>query len=63
MNANVDSIRQTYYFKMDSTIIADAPVIPLFYDEVVRFTQPTISGLGMNSLNLIVLKYAKKNID
>lgn len=56
-----DSIRFSYYQKMDSLIIAESPVVPLFYDEVVRFSQPTISGLGVNPMNLLVLKYAKKS--
>ena len=57
-----DSLRYVYYQKMDSTIIADAPIVPLFYDEVVRFTQPIIHDLGMNPMNLLVLKYVKKEI-
>ncbi|MBL4707467.1 MAG: ABC transporter substrate-binding protein, partial [Flavobacteriales bacterium] len=56
-----DSIRYSYYQRMDSLVIAEAPVVPLFYDEVVRFTQPSISKLGVNPLNLLVLKYAKKS--
>jgi peptide/nickel transport system substrate-binding protein len=31
---------------MDEIIIREAPVIPLFYDKVARFTKKT--GLGMN---------------
>jgi ABC-type transport system substrate-binding protein len=55
-----DSLRISLYRRMDSLVIAEAPVVPLFYDQVVRFTQPTISGLGVNPMNLLVLKYAKK---
>jgi peptide/nickel transport system substrate-binding protein len=55
-----DSLRFNLYQKMDSLVISEAPVVPLFYDEVVRFTQPSISGLGVNPMNLLVLKYAKK---
>lgn len=58
-----DSLRFNLYQKMDSLIISEAPVVPLFYDEVVRFSQPTISGLGVNPMNLLVLKYAKKPIE
>lgn len=60
--AETDTIRYLYYQKMDSLIIAEAPVVPLFYDQVVRFTQPTISQLGVNPMNLLVLKYAKKTV-
>lgn len=58
-----DNIRHRLYQKMDSIVIAEAPVVPLFYDEVVRFTQPTISGLGVNPMNLLVLKYAEKSTE
>jgi len=37
-----------------------APVIPLYYDEVVRFTQKNISGLGVNPINHLSLKRVKK---
>lgn len=56
-----DSVRNSLYQKMDSIVIAEAPVVPLFYDEVVRFTQPSISELGVNPMNLLVLKYARKS--
>lgn len=60
INTDSDSMRYVYYRQMDSIIIADAPIVPLFYDRVVRFYQPTISGIGLNPMNLLVLKYAKK---
>ena len=58
-----DSLRLRLYQQMDSLVISEAPVVPLFYDEVVRFSQPTISGLGVNPMNLLVLKYAKKSTE
>tara|TARA_B110000046_G_scaffold108222_1_gene115576 strand:- start:29568 stop:31190 length:1623 start_codon:yes stop_codon:yes gene_type:complete len=58
-----DSLRVSLYQQMDSLVISEAPVVPLFYDEVVRFTKPTISGLGVNPMNLLVLKYAKKSTE
>lgn len=63
LNTDKDSLRYVYYRQMDSLIIADAPIVPLFYDRVVRFTQPSISGIAVNPMNLLVLKYAKKNIN
>ena len=60
MNTIKDSLRYVYYQKMDSTIMADAAVVPLFYDQVVRFIHPEISGIGVNPMNLLLLKYAKK---
>lgn len=52
--------RKKLYEKMDSIAIAQAPIIPLYYDEVVRFTQKTISGFTPNAQNFLVLKHVKK---
>ncbi len=52
--------RRELYIKMDSLIIEKAPIIPLYYDEVVRFTQKTISGFSTNAQNFLVLKRVKK---
>lgn len=53
-------IRKKLYQTMDSLIISKAPIIPLYYDEVVRFTQKTISGFTPNAQNFLVLKRVKK---
>ncbi|MBO6631673.1 MAG: ABC transporter substrate-binding protein, partial [Psychroserpens sp.] len=53
--------REALYTRMDSLILADTPVIPLFYDEVVRFTRKNVSGLGINPINLLDLKRVSKN--
>ncbi|HEY0030897.1 MAG TPA: ABC transporter substrate-binding protein [Bacteroidia bacterium] len=55
-----DSIRYDYYQQMDQMVMENAPVVPLYYDQVVRVVQNNISGLPMNSLNLLVLKRVKK---
>ncbi len=52
--------RHRLYQKMDSLIMSSAPVIPLYYDEVVRFTHKNVSGLGMNPINHLNLKRVKK---
>ena len=52
--------REMIYSKMDSMVISEAPVVPLFYDEVVRFTSHKIKGLGINPINLLELKRVKK---
>ncbi|MFN3756633.1 MAG: ABC transporter substrate-binding protein [Flavobacterium sp.] len=53
--------RERLYQQMDSIIISEAPIIPLFYDKAARFTQMNIEGLGINPLNLLSLKRVKKN--
>lgn len=54
------NIRKDYYRKMDSLIIADAPIVPLYYDMAVRLVSKKISGLGVNPQNFLVLKRVKK---
>lgn len=55
-----DSLRYKLYHQMDSIIIAEAVVVPLFYDEVVRFVRKDVKGMGINALNLLNLKTVKK---
>ncbi len=55
-----DTKRFQLYQKMDSIIIAEAPVVPLYYDAVVRFSQKNVKGLGMNPINLLTLKKVSK---
>ena len=52
--------RLTYYREMDSILIRDAPVVPLFYDEVFRFVRHNITGLEPNGLNMLDLRYVRK---
>ncbi len=54
--------RELLYSKMDSLVMKKAPIVPLFYDEVVRFTQKNVSGLGINPINLLDIKRVKKTI-
>ncbi|MCZ4318337.1 ABC transporter substrate-binding protein [Aequorivita viscosa] len=52
--------RKMLYKKMDSIIIEEAPIVPLFYDMAVRFVNKKVSGLGINPQNFLVLKKVKK---
>ena len=51
-----DSARYNMYRQMDRMIIADAPIIPLWYDMVIRLTHPYVKGFTPNSLNLLELR-------
>ena len=53
--------RYRLYQKMDSIIIAEAPIIPLYYDEVIRFTQKNVIGLGINPIDMLDLKRVIKD--
>jgi len=53
-------IREELYHKMDRLLVQAAPVIPLYYDQVVRFTQKNIQLLGVNPVNQLHLKQVRK---
>lgn len=52
--------RKILYSKMDSIVVAEAPVVPLYYDMAVRFISKDVKGLGINPQNFLVLKNVKK---
>ena len=49
------------YKKMDRLLMSSYPIIPLYYDQAIRFTRKIISGLQMNAINLLNLKHVQKN--
>jgi peptide/nickel transport system substrate-binding protein len=55
--------RYKLYQQMDSLIIEDAPIVPLYYDQFVRFTQKNIRGLSTNPINLLNLKKVSKVLE
>ncbi|MDD3875157.1 MAG: ABC transporter substrate-binding protein [Bacteroidales bacterium] len=55
-----DEERYSLYRQMDSIVLSHAPVVLLYYDEVLRFSQKNIEGLGNNPLNLLTLKRVRK---
>lgn len=54
------SKRIQLYRAMDSLALANFPIVPLYYDEAIRFTQKNVMGLEMNPINLLVLKNVQK---
>ena len=56
-----DSLRYELYKEADQVMINDAPVIPLWYDEWIHFTQPEIKNFNVNGLNLLELRKVYKN--
>jgi peptide/nickel transport system substrate-binding protein len=57
-----DSIKVDLYQQMDQMLIDDAPVIPLYYDQVIRLVGHNIKGLTTNPMNLLNLKKVKKEV-
>jgi len=53
---NNNSKRYELYQKMDKILVEEAPIVPLYYDEVLRFIQKRVTGLENNAMNLLILK-------
>lgn len=53
--------RTEYYKRMNQIIIEEAPIVVLYYDQVLRFTQKNIKGLSSNPMNLLILKTVRKD--
>ena len=47
------------YRQADQIVMNDAPVVPLWYDEVIHLVQPWVAGFPANSLNLLELRTAQ----
>jgi oligopeptide transport system substrate-binding protein len=55
-----DALRYKLYQQMDKMIIADAPVVPLWYDMAIHLVHCNIQNFTPNSLNLLELRRVKK---
>ncbi len=55
-----DSLRYAIYYQLDSIVVANAVVVPLYYDEVVDFLSAKVSGFRVNPMNMLELKYVRK---
>ncbi len=56
-----DSIRFSYYREMEKIMMEEAPVVILYYDQVLRFVQKNVHGVGSNAMNLLTLKRVRKS--
>ena len=59
LNEHNDSIRIALYRKMDQIIIDEAAIVPLYYDNVIRFCNRRVTGLTINPLNNLDLRKIK----
>lgn len=55
--------KKKLYQEMDRLLIEDAPVITLFYDEVIRLVSHKIKQFSTNPMNLLKLKNVKKSVN
>jgi peptide/nickel transport system substrate-binding protein len=56
-----DSLRYGLYQQMDKQILANAPVVPLWYDMVIHLVHKNIKHFEPNSLNMLELRFTKKD--
>ena len=42
---------------MDRMLMQDAPVVVLYYDQVLHFTHKNVHGLRSNAMNALDLRY------
>jgi oligopeptide transport system substrate-binding protein len=54
-------VKTALYQQMDQMLIDDAPIVPLYYDQVIRLVHKNIKDLSTNSMNLLNLKLVKKD--
>lgn len=55
-----DSIRYALYQQMDQIILDEAAIVPLYYDQVIRFVQLNIQHFESNGMNMLNLKRVEK---
>lgn len=60
MSTNADSLRFALYRKMDSLAVSLAPVVSLYYGQILHFTHKNMHGLRANAMNIIDVKQAWK---
>jgi len=53
--------RTALYQQMDRLVVRDCPVIPLYYDEIIRLTQRNVRGLTANPMNQLLLEQVRKD--
>lgn len=56
-----DSVRYRLYQRMDSLVMAQAAVVPLYYPETVRFIRNEVRGLGSDPMNMLDLRQVRKD--
>ena len=60
-NREVNPARRTgLYQAMDRMVVAECPVISLYYDEVMRLTQQNVRGLKADPMNQLLLERVRK---
>lgn len=59
--AMADTSRWHLYRKMDSLAMSYAPIVPLYYENLIHLTRNNITGFSSNPMNVIDLKKVRKS--
>ena len=54
---NDPAARAVLYRQMDSLLMVEAPVVILYYDQILHFTHKNVHGLRSNAMNALDLRY------
>jgi peptide/nickel transport system substrate-binding protein len=60
LNEKDRNVKNKLYQEMERIIIEEAPIVPLYYDEIVRLVSHSIINLQTNPMNLLHLKSVQK---
>lgn len=53
-------VKNAIYQQMDQMLMDDAPIVPLYYDQIIRLVHKNIKNFTTNPMNLLNLKMVKK---
>ncbi len=56
-----EHVRNGLYRRMNEILVEEAPVVVLYYDQILHFTHKNVSGLRSNAMNALDLRRVKKN--
>jgi peptide/nickel transport system substrate-binding protein len=56
-----DSVRSDLFLRMEQILVEEAPVVPLYYDQMVRLVAKNVTGLAVDPMNMINLERVKKS--
>ena len=62
LNLLTDSLRIKKYEEMNTLIMSENPIIPLYYDQVIRFIQKDVYGMQIDPINQLILKNIWKKL-
>ena len=60
--SETDPVRRVQMYKdMDRMVMQEAPVVVLYYDQILHFTHKNVHGLRSDAMNMLDLRRVIKN--